>query len=161
MAESSEPKKETVRIALPTQKPGASTSSETRRINLPARPPSNVPPPAAPPSAPSPPFPNVPRDDDQPVAPPSEYGLATEGPKKETARVASPEELASKPSPAIQMKKTQPLFTMPDTAERPVVPLTVTSDTPMAAEGIPLPLCWTVLAVSALILIIQIWNYFS
>jgi hypothetical protein len=86
---------------------------------------------------------------------------ATEGPKNETARVASPEELARKPSPAVEMKKTQPLFTMPDTAEQPVVPLTVMSDTVMPAERISVPLCWTVLAVSALVLIIQIWNYFS
>jgi hypothetical protein len=160
MAESSEPRKETVRIALPTQASGGSTPGETPRINLPARPPPNVPAPAAPPAAPAPPLTSPPTNANQDVAP-SPIRPATEGPKKETARVASPEELARKPSPAVQMKKTQPLITMPDTAEQPAVPLTVTSDTVMPAERIPVPLCWTVLAVSALVLIIQIWNYFS
>jgi hypothetical protein len=103
---------------------------------------------------------DAPTDADRDFAP-SPLRPATEGPKNETARVASPEELARKPSPAIEMKKTQPLFTMPDMAEQPVVPLTVTSDTAMLAERIPISLCWTVLAVSMLVLIIQIWNYFS
>jgi hypothetical protein len=75
-----------------------------------------------------------------------------QGPKKETARVAPP---------TVQMKKTQPLVTMPDTMERPLVPMTVTSDTEMSIETIPVAICWAVLAFSALILMIQIWNYFS
>jgi len=51
MADSNEPKKETVRIAVPpppAKPPGAGNESrDTMRINLPAYPPSTVPPPPA------------------------------------------------------------------------------------------------------------------
>jgi hypothetical protein len=59
------------------------------------------------------------------------------------------------------MKKTQPLVTMPEVTAPPSVPLTVTAESPPVAEGTPMSLCWAVLGVSALILIVQIWNYFS
>jgi hypothetical protein len=61
----------------------------------------------------------------------------------------------------VQMKKTQPLVTMPEVTAPPSVPLTVTSEPPPVVENIPMPLCWAVFGVSALILILQIWNYFS
>lgn len=59
------------------------------------------------------------------------------------------------------MKKTQPLITMPEATAPPSVPLTVTAEPTPVAEAIPMPLCWAVLGVSAVILIIQVWNYFS
>jgi len=58
------------------------------------------------------------------------------------------------------MKKTPPLIDMP-AASAPETPLTVAPETPMATDQIPKPLCWALLGVSAAILIIQIWSYFS
>jgi hypothetical protein len=66
---------------------------------------------------------------------------------------------AAKPAPAVQMKKTQPLITMPEPASQST-PLTVAT-TETVADRIPMPLCWTLLGVSAVILIVQIWNYFG
>jgi hypothetical protein len=83
------------------------------------------------------------------------------GPKKETARIAM-----RPTSPAVEMKKTQPLVTAPPPAAR-TAPLTVapppmtrTTATESIVDEIPMSLCWTLLAASAVILIIQIWNYF-
>jgi len=142
MDDPNEPKKETVRITVPprpeTKPPGAeSESRDAVRINLPARPPVNAPSPA--PAAP---------------ARPGDPGI-------ETARISSPGDPASRSAAPVQMKKTQPLVTMPETTAPPSVPLTVTSEPPAAIETLPMPLCWAVLGVSAVILIIQIWNYFS
>jgi len=160
MADPNEPEKETVRIPLPPQpvaKPGTDTRSrETVRIQLPPRQPSNkVPPsfptepsvPLEPSAAPSPPPPpvfspesptKIPTPEPDPGAPPpvsAAPDLTSLGPKKETARIALMPEPPARPAPAVQMKKTQPL--------------------------IPMPTCWTLLGVSAVILIIQIWTYFS
>jgi hypothetical protein len=57
------------------------------------------------------------------------------------------------------MKKTQPLITMPEAAAQST-PLTVAT-TETATDPIPMPLCWSLLGVSAVILIVQIWNYFG
>lgn len=59
------------------------------------------------------------------------------------------------------MKKAQPLVTMPEiTLQTP--PLTVaTEETSAMVDASPKPLCWTLLGVSTVILIIQIWTYFS
>ena len=55
------------------------------------------------------------------------------------------------------MKKAQPLVTMPE-----ITPPTVaTKDTSAIFDAIPIPLCWTLLGVSTVILIIQICTYFS
>ncbi len=203
MADPKEPKKETVRIALPPRPPGAPTASrapgsETVRINMPARPPANgAPRPPAPPSggAPRPPMsktplppapakavappplfrpsaaapagsvppssPSAPR----PAAPPGAAGLASAaGPKKETARISVAPAVPARPGPAIQMKKTQPLVTMPEPV-RQTAPIAVNvapvEEEEGFIEGIPMSLCWAALAISAIILIIQIWNYFN
>jgi len=59
------------------------------------------------------------------------------------------------------MKKNQPLITMPESTSQSA-PLTVAAkDTSAMVDAIPMPLCWTLLGVSTVILIIQIWNYFS
>jgi hypothetical protein len=141
MAEPNESKKETVRIALPGEPASSEASAEKTRINLPARPPVNAPGP--------PPLPTNAQQTDDAAAP-----------RKETARIELPVEPTGQQSS--NMKKTQPLFTMPEAAEpSTTTPLTVTSDTQARVEAIPTALCWAVLAVSALLLIIQIWNYFS
>jgi hypothetical protein len=67
------------------------------------------------------------------------------------------------------MKKTQPLSTMPEPVA-PVSPIKVAPAavvaTPVEMEQpeqdtIPMSLCWGLLGVSAIVLAVQIWNYFS
>ncbi|HEY6111239.1 MAG TPA: hypothetical protein VIV62_01865 [Chthoniobacterales bacterium] len=154
MADPNDPKTEPVRITPPprpdTNPPSAASGArEPVRINLPTRPPAR---PAPSPSAPPPP----------PPRPPAEP-VPSAGPelKKETARVGAAPLPEVKPATPVQMKKTQPLVTMPEVTAPPSVPLTVTSEPPPAVEPIPAQLCWAVLGVSAVILIVQIWNYFS
>jgi hypothetical protein len=163
MAGPDQPKKETVRIQLPhppVTKPAATgvKPPETVRIQLPVRdagtPPVPSPsqsapgnisspnffPPPKPPAASRPLSASVP----PPPIPPSS------GPKKETVRIP----LTPEPSRSSQ-KKTQPLIAMPN----------VVSQNPSIAvapvEKGSMRLYWTLLAMSALILIIQIWTYFS
>jgi hypothetical protein len=63
------------------------------------------------------------------------------------------------------MKKTQPLSTMPEPVA-PISPIKI-APTPVPAvaeaveESVPMALCWALLAVSAIVLLVQIWNYFS
>ncbi|MFL6598979.1 MAG: hypothetical protein ACJ8KF_13620 [Chthoniobacterales bacterium] len=163
MAEPDQPKKETVRIELPhppvTKPPELGVKPhETVRIQLPVRetgtppvpspsppPPENISspnffPPPKPPTASRPLSASV---SPPPIPPPSE-------PKKETVRIPlTPEPLRS------SQKKTQPLIAMPD-----VLP----QNPPIAVapvEKSSMLLYWMLLAISALILIIQIWTYFS
>ena len=163
MAEPDQPKKETVRIELPhppvtkPPEPGVKPH-ETVRIQLPVRetgtppvpspsppPPENISspnffPPPKPPTASRPLSASV---NPPPIPPPSE-------PKKETVRIpATPESLRS------AQKKTQPLIAMPNV---------VSQNPPIAVapvEKSSMLLYWMLLAISALILIIQIWTYFS
>jgi hypothetical protein len=188
MAEPKEPKKETVRMVLPphiaAKPPGGNVESRDRvRIQLPPRQPSNKPsfqpPPQAPttpeqfapPPAPavSPPKPAV--ISPPPPAPASVQGLVAPapdspflGPKKETARIPLMPEPAKTP-PAVQMKKTQPLIAMPPIAPRSASIAAASAETrgtgAAVADAIAMPVCWTLLGVSAVILIIQIWTYFS
>jgi hypothetical protein len=147
MADSFEPRKETVRIAIPP-KASSAPASETMRIDLPVRPP--------PPQRPM-----LPRSGTT-LMPPDSIVIAS-GPKKETVRMG----LSPGPRPAIvQLKKTQPL---PRTAE-PIpssVPLNVVSQPEPdfseqpTASGIPTAFYWALLGLSAVILLIQIWTYFS
>jgi hypothetical protein len=58
------------------------------------------------------------------------------------------------------MKKTQPLITMPEAASQRS-PLTVAATETGLGESIPMPLCWALLGLSAVILIVQIWSYFG
>jgi hypothetical protein len=163
MAEPDQPKKETVRIELPhppvTPPPAPSVKPrETVRIQLPVRETGNAPVSSSPQSAPEdisstnffpspkPPAATRPLSDSErpPSIPPSL------GPKKETVRIPlMPEPLRS------AQKKTQPLMAMPD-----VVP----QNPPIAVapvEKSSMLMYWMLLAMSALILIIQIWTYFS
>ena len=163
MAEPDQPKKETVRIQLPvpppTKPPEPSVKPrETVRIQLPVRetgrspvpsPPQTAPedisstnffPPSKPPAAVRPLSGSV---SPPPAAPPA-------GPKRETVRIPlMPEPLRS------AQKKTQPLIAMPN-----VIP----QNAPIAVapvEKTSMLLYWMLLGISALILIIQIWTYFS
>ena len=180
MAEPDQPKKETVRIELPhppvTPPPAPPAPSvkprETVRIQLPVRETGNAPVPSSPQSAPEdipstkffpPPKPPVAaRPLSAPVRPPS-IPPSTE-PKKETARIV----LAPAPLGSSQ-KKTQPLMPMPDVAQKKTQPLMAMPDVvpqnPLIAvapvEKSSMLTYWLLLAMSALILIIQIWTYFS
>ena len=163
MAEPDQPKKETVRIELPrppvTPPPAASVKPrETVRIQLPVRETGNAPVPSSPQSAPEdisstnffpspkPPAATRPLSDSvRPLPIPPSLG-----PKKETVRIPlTPAPLGS------AQKKTQPLMAMPD-----VIP----QNPPIAVapvEKSSMLMYWGLLALSALILIIQIWTYFS
>jgi hypothetical protein len=148
MAELDQPKKETVRIQLPhppVTKPSEPSVKphETVRIQLPVRETGASPisfPPSKPPSAPRPLSASV---RPVPIVSPS-------GPKRETVRIP----LMPEPMRSAQ-KKTQPLIAMPN-----IIP----QNPPIAvapAEKSSMRLYWMLLAISALILIIQIWTYFS
>jgi hypothetical protein len=75
---------------------------------------------------------------------------SSSGPKKETVRIPlTPEPLRS------SQKKTQPLIAMPNVvAQNPPIAVAPVEKSSML-------LYWMLLAISALILIIQIWTYFS
>ena len=92
--------------------------------------------------------------------PAPETELVFPGPKKETACITV---LADPPkvSGSLQMKKTQPLISMP-AAPAPVTPVNVApKEAARKVDAISMPLCWALLGASAAILLIQIWNYLS
>lgn len=196
-----EPKKETVRIALPPRaapKDGGPNggAKDTARIVLPSRtpviPPRRVPPTiapstAAPDSASESPVISLRRP---PVAPPSpllrplpkppgitqapeeatssmatpadaQTAEAEPGPKKETARITVLPKPVVAPKPAVNMTKTQPLIMRP-AGTAPASPITVVTSRPVhGLDLIPRSYCWGLLCISAFILLIQLWNYFS
>jgi hypothetical protein len=163
MAEPDQPKKETVRIQLPVPPPTKPAPPsvkphETVRIQLPVRETGSSPLPSSPQpvaenssstnSFPAPNPPTASRPLTGSVRPPP---IPTgSGPKRETVRIP----LTAEPLRSAQ-KKTQPLIAMPD-----VVP----QNLPIAvapAEKTSMLLYWMLFGISALILIIQIWTYFS
>ena len=163
MAEPDQPKKETVRIQLPVPPPTTRPEPtvkprETVRIQLPVRETGarsvGSSPQAAPEDISSTNFfpPQKPPPASRPLSasvrpPPIPPSL---GPTKETVRIPlMPEPLRS------AEKKTQPLIAMPN-----VVP----QNPPIAVapvEKSSMLLYWMLLGISAFILIIQIWTYFS
>ena len=204
MAETNEPKKETVRIKLPpSQSAGAGNSNgsqrETVRINLPSRAPgdpstsSQIAAPASGPvlpglgqvpKPPSFPVPSIAEPDpsplhspsivestvDSPLIPPPAPTVGQKtlpaaitptraAPKKETARIT----MAAEPRPAkatVKMSKTQPLITAPD-PNLEAAPISIEPSPGNAIESIPVLFGWALVAVSALVFIIQVWTYFS
>jgi len=163
MAEPEQPKKETVRIELPlppaTKSPEAAVKPrETVRIQLPVRETAGPPLPSSPQSAgedisstnffPPPKPPTASRLLSASVRPPP--ASPPPGPKRETVRIP----LMAEPLRSAQ-KKTQPLIAMPEVAPQNP-PIAVAP-----AEKSSILMYWILLGVSALILIIQIWTYFS
>jgi hypothetical protein len=162
MAQPDQPKKETVRIQLPhppvtkPSEPGVKPH-ETVRIQLPVRETGNPPVPSPPQSAPGnisstnffPPL--KPAAASRPLsASVSPLPIPSPSVPEKTVRIPlMPEPLRS------SQKKTQPLVAMPK----------VVSQNPQIAvapvEKGSMRLYWMLLAMSALILIIQIWTYFS
>lgn len=184
MADPNEPKKENSRSALPPQPVAKAPDADKRkrdtvRIQLPPRPPSNKAPLSSPtgasaspkpPAAPSPPplpvfAPEPPTKVSTPERWPTTPPPVSPAPdltfpelKKETARVPLMPDPPARPASAVQMKKTQPLVAMPQiTPQSASIAVAPTKN----GEGITMPICWTLLGVSAVILIIQIWTYFS
>jgi hypothetical protein len=85
------------------------------------------------------------------------------GPKKETARITVLPDPPPKPAAPVQMKKTQPLSTMPEPMA-PMSPITVAPVAPALQpvdDTIPMALCWALVGISAIVLLVQIWNYLS
>jgi hypothetical protein len=80
------------------------------------------------------------------------------GPKKETARIAVLPRPTPTSTPAINMTKTQPLLIHP-VGTTPVAPVVITSKPIAPRDAIPRSLAWGLLAISAVIFLIQIWNY--
>jgi hypothetical protein len=202
-----EPKKETVRIALPTRpeqadSPPTVAKRDTARIVLPSRipvasirrlppkiaplpasesttggptvlprrPPVTLPvsPASSPLLQPLPKPPGIETNSDpnaaiRPVPPIRDENVTTapsmlRGPKEETARIS----VLPRPTPAaaqaINMTKTQPLLIQP-TGAVPMAPVVITSKPVAPVDAIPRSLAWGLLAISAVIFLIQIWNY--
>ena len=141
MAGPNQSKKETVGVELPPPPPERPPDPnikprETARIQLPVREPMGKTPPPIP----------IPTPIPAPVA----HAPGSSALRKETVSVSDMPD-----SPAAQMKKTEPLIAMPDVAaQNPSIALA-------PAEKNSMLLTWILLGVSALILIIQIWTYFS
>jgi hypothetical protein len=187
MAEPDQTKKETIRIKKETDRiepprppvtppPEPSVKPrQTVRIQLPVRETGNAPVPSPPQSAPA-----APRPLSASVRPPS-IPPSLE-PKKETTRILlMPEPLRS------AQKKTQPLMAMPDVAQKKTQPLmampnvipqksqkktqplmampdVIPQNPPIAVapvEKSSMLMYWMLLGMSALILVIEIWTYFS
>ena len=162
MADPQESKKENVGDALPlqpvTKASGANTQSrDTVRIQLPPRPPVNKVPLSSPtaPSVPPPPVfspeppAKVSTPEPWPEAPPpvsAAPDITFPELKKETARIPLMPDPPARPAPAVQMKKTQPLIAMPHiTPQSASIAVAPTKK----SEGITMPICWTLLGVSA------------
>ena len=173
MADPNEPKDETIRIDLLPQSvsksPGPDAKSrETARIQLGLRQPSDklpfrIPTEPSPVSEPASQvltsaevFPSQPPStQSSPAAQTPVPAALSSGLKNETARIPRMPDLPSQSLPAVEMKETQPFIAMPH-----VVPKKA-SIAMAPAEKSAMPLCWVLLGVSATILIIQIWTYFS
>jgi hypothetical protein len=85
---------------------------------------------------------------------------ATPGPKKETARIGLLAAAAAKAGAPVEMKKTQPLVTMPSASKQTAhLSVTPTAAQLIASDG-SMAFYWALLGISTVILIIQIWNYF-
>jgi hypothetical protein len=194
MPDSNEPKKETVRIALPSQPvtkgPGVTTKSrDAVRIQLPPRQPSNnlplppstgpsvasepvtkavlppqfppPPPPPPPASTLNPPIVSMPVPASAPTVVTPAPDSPPSSPKKETARIPLMPDPPARPVPTVQMKKTQPLIAMPQSSPQTASIAIAPTEKSAIVHTIPMPICWGVLGISALILIMQIWIYFS
>ena len=84
--------------------------------------------------------------------------VTSPAPKKATARITVVPDPPAKPT--VEMKKTQSLIDLP-AIDKPVTTVNVTPQPEVRIDQIPMPLCWALLAASAAILILQIWNYVS
>ena len=147
--------------STPRVTPPVSEDAETFDVAMPPRP--RVLPPAPRVVAPAAPSSGV-------SAAPANYpGSGSQsGPKQETARISTLPESAAPARAGVKMRKTQPLLTVPQPTRdatiithSPAAPAAVTPGTSSGIDAIPMPLIWAAFGISAITLIIQIWNYFG
>lgn len=151
------------------------TSVKPEPAPEPPPPPAEAPPPVV--STPMPPRPRVlppPPRLASPVgssaAAPAAYAASPSlnEPRKETARITILPEPSVPAAATVKMAKTQPLQTAPP-PKPSLAPPVSHAPTPeqepagpfAILEAVPLPVCWIIFAFSTLILLIQIWHYFS
>jgi hypothetical protein len=80
-------------------------------------------------------------------------------PKKETSRIHL---VPDQETERVRMSKTQPLVTVMATPVAPSAPVRVAAaEQASVISSIPVGLCWALVAISAAILIIEIWTYIS
>ena len=177
MADLNEPKKETVPItpSLRTEDAAAKRrpASPIARPPAPVRPPPAILPanPSAPPAgvtppvAPSTPMPKSPGPSPKAAFSPSSGTVPASrgpqvGPEKETVRAAPPGD-----SPMKATVKQTPIRhpgAPPAGVIRAALPPSVAnSPKPGLIEAVPTQFCWALFGVSALLLFIQLWTYFS
>jgi hypothetical protein len=120
-----------------------------------------LPKPAGAPPAPSKAETNLLPRADAPATSESFAGVSVQpGPKKDTARITSLPEPFPVRGPAVKTKKPQSLITRPAAAVmQPGSVIAATSDAIDAFDSIPRWFCWGLFGISALIFLIQIWNY--
>ncbi len=133
---------------------------------LPQTPPVDVPgaekpvPPAVLPPLPIPPAPPAPKAvQTRSVVEPASSARSI--PAAETTRVNTLRSPAVSRTPPVPTTTTPPLVARPPAAISPAAPSVRTVAAPGTFDSIPRVLSWSVLAISSLILIIQIWSYFS
>ena len=139
------------------------------------------PPAAKPPIPPPPPAGIVAPSGGKIAAPPAARVLPPSGPARSpvppAAPVAAPADSKKKtariniqpdpPKPAVEIGKTQRLITVTATPAGPLPPKVAVAPQPPSAsaltllDSVPAPICWTLLGASALLLLIEIWNYIS
>lgn len=90
------------------------------------------------------------------------HPAAVSMPKKETARISILPDPPRQVAPTVKMTKTQPLVrTLPATVSQPA-PINVAPAAPVSTlDAIPMQLCWAVFGISAVTLLIELWNYFG
>ena len=157
MADMNEPKKETVPNTPPRRRPPTIPPAPLAQAPTPAIPTPEVaipPSPAPPKPVPQRPAPLAPSLGATPASRPAHAGSG-----KETARIADSAMKATVRLGAIQAP------TAPARAGiRATAPPAVEVATPALAglaDSVPIALCWGLLSVSALLLLIQLWSYFS
>jgi len=169
-------KKETVKISIPKRpdQPGSGPLPTTTSVVPPAAPavpaapgrpfvpppPPPKPPGAAsapvppPPAAPRPPAPPAPPKAPEPAAAPVTMKAAQ--PKKETARIQLPPEPKPLPKATVRMQQTQPLAQTPAAQASSAAITKVAAPMPAAEDSGSVGIAAAVLAISAIVLVIQI-----
>ena len=162
MGDLNEPKKETIRITLPPSspmvRPPAPAPSGPVRPPKGPLPPADLGPPVSPPHGAPPPAAPGPLG---PVLPPinrslESRGLVQAGPRKETVPIAN-----SPIKAAVKLSNVQPASVPLASAIRTAPPVVANLPPKGLGESVPAQLCWALLGISALTLLIQLWNYFS
>lgn len=88
-------------------------------------------------------------------------------PKKATARTTEPSQQNAAPSampaPPPDKKETARITLLPNSPAKSEVEASVapTARRQLSVNQVPMPLCWALVAISAMVLILQIWNYLS